>query len=147
MAHIFKEQFKIFKAAKTEDLEKSLNDFAMNHDINSVDVKPHSFSQKGTMLCDRINPMSDTATIYIATVSYQIDYTEKMVNEGLREWAGQKLKSEWKKCEASPLRYCQKYDCVSVGDNLYIKIAESIKNSQEYANVRNHLEKKYSEKD
>lgn len=81
MAHIFKEQFKIFKDVSHKDLEKAINDFALNHKINSVDVKLQSFSEKGKMLCDRVNPFGDTATIFIATVSYQMDLpSERFVN-------------------------------------------------------------------
>lgn len=147
MAHIFKEQFKIFKDASHKDLEKAINDFALNHKINSVDIKLHSFSQKGTMLCDRINPFSDTATIYIATVSYQMDYTEKMVSEGLQEWATQKLKSELAKRQSSPHWQFERYNYVGTGRDIYKEIAESIKNSPQYENVRKNLEQKYSEKD
>ena len=148
MAHIFKEQFKIFKDASHKDLEKAINEFALNHKINSVDIKLHSFSQKGTMLCDRINPFSDTATIYIATVSYQFDYTEKMVTEGLQEWATQKMKSELAKRQASPHWRYEKYNYIGgTGKDIYKEIAESIINSPQYENVRKNLEQKYSEKD
>ena len=148
MAHIFKEQFKIFKDASHKDLEKAINEFALNHKINSVDIKLHSFSQKGTMLCDRINPFSDTATIYIATVSYQFDYTEKMVTEGLQEWATQKMKSELAKRQASPHWRYEKYNYIGgTGKDIYKEIAESIKNSQQYENVRKNLEQKYSEEE
>jgi hypothetical protein len=147
MAHIFKEQFKIFKDASHKDLEKAINDFALNNKINSVDIKLHSFSQKGTMLCDRINPFSDTATIYIAIVSYQMDYTEKMVSEGLRQWATQKMKSEFAKRQSSPHWQFERYNYVCTGRDIYKEIAESIKNSPQYENVRKNLEQKYSEKD
>ena len=147
MAHIFKEQFKIFKDASHKDLEKAINDFALNHKINSVDIKLHSFSQKGTMLCDRINPFSDTATIYIATVSYQMDYTEKMVSEGLQQWATQKMKSELAKRQSSPNWQFEKYNYIGTGKDIYKEIAESIKKSPQYENVRKTLEQKYSEKD
>lgn len=147
MAHIFKEQFKIFKDVSHKDLEKAINDFALNHKINSVDVKLQSFSEKGKMLCDRVNPFGDTATIYIATVSYQMDYTEKMVKEGLQEWSTQKLKSELAKREASPHWKYEKYNYVGTGRDIYKEIAESIKNSPQYENVRKTLEQKYSEKD
>lgn len=146
MAHIFKEQFKIFKDVSHKDLEKAINDFALNHKINSVDVKLQSFSEKGKMICDRINPYGDTATIYIATVSYQMDYTEKMVSEGLQEWMKQKMKSEVAKRQASPNWQYERYNYVGAGRDIYKEIAESIVKSPQYENVRKTLEQKYSEK-
>ena len=146
MAHIFKEQFKIFKDVSHKDLEKAINDFALNHKINSVDVKLQSFSEKGKMMCDRVNPFGDTATIYIATVSYQMDYTEKMVSEGLQEWVKQKLKSELTKRQASPHWKYEKYNYVGTGRDIYKEITESIVKSPKYENVRKTLEQKYSEK-
>ncbi len=147
MAHIFKEQFKIFKDASHKDLEKAINDFALNHKINSVDVKLQSFSEKGKMMCDRVNPFGDTATIYIATVSYQMDYTEKMVSEGLQEWMKLKMKSELAKRQSSPHWQYEKYNYVGTGRDIYKEIAEIIVKSTQYENVRKNLEQKYSTKD
>lgn len=147
MKHIYKTQYKIIKSVSIKNLEEQINEFALNNTVNSVDVKVHQISEKGVMLCDRINPLGDTATFYIGTVSYQMDYTEKMVKEGLQEWATQKIKSELVKRESSPNWSFEKYKYIGTGKDIYKEIAEEVRKSPQYENVKKTLEQKYSEKD
>ena len=93
--HIFRTHYEMFQETNLSDLKKKLNRFSDNHNVIYVDVKPHSFSQKGTMLCDRINPYSDTATIYMATVSHLVDITNERANEDMTKWLESKVKARF----------------------------------------------------
>lgn len=93
--HIIKTHYETFQSANLSELRDKLNTFSDSHEVIHVDIKPHSFSQKGTMLCDRINPYSDTATIYLATVAYLADVTLERTNEAMEKWVVEKVKAHY----------------------------------------------------
>ena len=53
MKHIYRLQCKITEYPYAEDLEKKLNDFSMNHEVLSVDIKVIPFDQSGIPMENR----------------------------------------------------------------------------------------------
>ena len=147
LEHDYRVHYKIFTSASSEEVEKQVNSFSNVHNVVSVDVKPHSLDQSGTLLCDRVDPDRRTALLYVATVGYRVDYTYIQMDSALDAWITNKVRDYFGDLSKQP----QSFKSVPTGNRitqkeLVLEYIGGLRQSDEYKKVRDMLEEKFSMK-
>lgn len=86
MEHIYKTRIKTFTGYSLDALEHDINKFCDYNDAVSTDISVSYEPQAGKMLFER-NSDSSYAEKYLAVVTYRVDWTEEMVQNGVEQWA------------------------------------------------------------
>lgn len=142
--HIVRTHYETFRENTLDSLKAKINKFCDSHIVVNVDIKPHSFSQKGMMLCDRINLGGDMATIYIASIAYLVDITLERINEGLLKWITDRVKETF-----GDANIYNRYIDIETGHEIRLrdriaKYVDELKDSEEYKKLYKDLEKKHA---
>ena len=142
--HIFRTHYETFQEVTLKALQDKVNEFCDRNVVVNVDIKPHSFSQKGTMLCDRINPWSDTATVYIASIEYVVDITEKNARDEMENWILHKVKERFGDVSRSQYTY-DVTTCSRISNrDAVVEYVKNLSSTDAYKATFNDLLEKYS---
>ncbi len=142
--HIVRTHYETFRENTLDSLKDKINKFCDSHIVVNVDIKPHSFSQKGMFLCDRINLAGDTATVYIASAAYLVDITLERINDGLLKWIIDRVHETFG--DANIYTHYIDHDTgrgIFVHDRIKDYVAK-LKDSEEYKKLYKDLEETHS---
>lgn len=144
--HKIVKRFKIFSDMSSNVIEQKLDEWAAKHEVVSVNVNVSNLDQKGMMLCERLDPHSDIAWLFVATVCYKFDETEKQVNDAMTQWVVEKIKERFGDVDKHPPFFMNPETGLQrTKKELISDYVEKLRTTPEYLNAKKNYELFYSE--
>ena len=145
--HKIVHRFKIFSDVSSNVIEQKLNEWAAKHEVVSVNVNVSNLNQKGMMLCERLDPHSDIAWLFVATVCYKFDETEDNVNYAMARWVVEKIKERFGDVDKYPPFFMNPETGLHrTKKELISDYVDKMRTTPEYLNAKKNYELFYSEK-
>lgn len=143
--HLLRDAIKIFEELSLEKLEQDVNKFYEKKKVKDVSIKTQQKSQKGYMICDRVGDGMDIYNVYLATIRYERDITQELVDEDVDKWISEKVNRKFKNLPTGPARIfnVETLQPMSVQDRINEYVDELLA-SDELKELRSRLEEKYS---
>lgn len=145
--HKIVQRFKIFSDMSSNVVEQKLDDWAAKHEIVSVNVNVSNLDQKGMMLCERLDPHSDIAWLFVATVCYKFDETADKVKDAMTRWVLEKIKDRFGDLDKHPPFFMNPETGLQrTKQEILDDFVGKLKTTPEYLNAKKNYELFYSEK-
>lgn len=145
--HLLCDAIKIFEELSLEKLEQNINKFYEKKKVKDVSIKIQQKSQKGYTIYERVGDGTDIYNVYLATIRYERDVTQELVDEDAKKWILEKVNRKFKGIPTGPARIlnAETLDPMSVQERIK-EYAEELLTSDEYKELLSRLEAQYSSK-